>query len=108
MHNNSPDIALNSPAPPYGSAELLFGVSVFRQEYDKLKKRRYNQKSLVLVSNHEFTPFFMNVLRVVASEGLMSDIPRLEAASAQIEHWPAPKTGSQSLPFLGNILRLEM
>jgi hypothetical protein len=108
LRNNSPDIKLSSPTPPYGSAGLFHGTCVFRQEYDSLSKRRFNQKSLVVVSNQEFPAFFVNVLRVIVTGATIGDITRLEAACSQIEGWPPPRIRKQDLPFLGGIISLEM
>jgi hypothetical protein len=108
MRNNSPDINLMSPSPPYGSPDLLYGTAVFRQEYDGMRKRRYNQKSLVVISNHEFPAFFMSLLRLLTEDGTIGNISSLEAARSQIETWPAPKIGIQHLPFLGSLFKLEM
>lgn len=108
MRNGSPDINLTSPSPPYGSADLFFGTCVFRQQYDGMTKRRFNQKSLVLISNHDFPAFYMNLLRVVVASAPISDPARLEAACAQIERWPPPIIGKQELPFLGGVTMLEM
>jgi hypothetical protein len=108
MRNNSPDVNLSSPSPPYGSADDFYGSCVFRQEYDSLRKRRYNQKSLVVISNHEFPSFFMTLLRTIATDAVIGDIARLEAACSEIASWPSPTVGVQSLPFLGTLLKLEM
>lgn len=108
LRNNSPDINLSSPTPPYGSPGLFHGTCVFRQEQDNLSKRRFSQKSLVVVSNQEFPSFFTNILRVIATGGTIGDLARLEAACSQMEAWPAPRIGKQDLPFLGAIISLEM
>ncbi|KAF2664469.1 hypothetical protein BT63DRAFT_429236 [Microthyrium microscopicum] len=108
LRNNSPDINLTSPSPPYGSPESFHGVTVFRQEYDGSSKRRFNQKSLVIISNHEFSSFFMNLLRVIVTGSNIGDITRLESACAQIEGWPPPRIGTQELPFLGGKMVLEI
>jgi hypothetical protein len=108
LNNNSLDINLNSPLPPYGSPDLLFASCVFRQEYAKLSKRSYDQKSLVIVSNHEFPAFFMNILRILVSGAAIGNVSRLEVACAQIASWPPPRIGKQELPFLGTLLDLDM
>jgi hypothetical protein len=108
IRNNSEDISLMSPAPPYGSPDLFYGVSVFRQEHDSIMKRSYNQKSLVIISNHEFPALFMNMLRILTADGVISNLTRLEAACAQVQSWPAPKVGLQALPFLGTVFNVDV
>lgn len=73
-----------------------------------MTKRRFNQKSLVLISNHDFPAFFMNLLRIITSSGAISDPARLEAACSQIEAWPPPSLRKMELPFLGVMVMLEM
>ena len=81
---------------------------MFRQEYDRMTKRRFNQKSLVLVSNHDFPAFFMNLLRIVVTGSSIGDPTRLEVACSQIESWPPPVIGKQDLPFFGGMITLDM
>jgi hypothetical protein len=108
LRNNSPDINLSSPSPPYGNADQFHGVSVFRQEYDGTTKRSFNQKSLVIISSHDFAVFFMSLLRVITTGSNLGDVARLEAACAQVEGWPPPRIGKQELPFLGGIITLDV
>ncbi|KAF2402498.1 DUF1630-domain-containing protein [Trichodelitschia bisporula] len=108
VRNNSPDVPLLSPAPPHGSADAFYGNCIFRQEYDSMTKRSFNQRSLVLISTHEFPSFFAKLLRIVTDCGPISDPTRLEAACSQISEWPAPFVGHLELPFLGSLLKLEI
>jgi hypothetical protein len=108
IRNNSPDVPLHSPNQPYGSSNTLFGTCVFRQEYDNMTKRSYNQKSLVLISNHDFPAFHSRLLQIITDLGLISDPSRLEVACADISTWDPPSIGHHGLPFLGYILELEM
>jgi len=73
-----------------------------------MTKRSYNQKSLVLVSNHRFPAFFLKLLRIVTDHGIISDPSRLEIAVSEISTWESPRIGQQDLPFLGLLLSLEM
>jgi hypothetical protein len=81
---------------------------VFRQEFDNMTKRSYNQKSLVLISNHDFPAFHGKILHIITDIGLISDPSRLEAVCSEISTWSPPSIGQQSLPLLGYILSLEM
>jgi hypothetical protein len=73
-----------------------------------MTKRSFNQKSLVLLSNHNFPAFHLRLLRSLTEFGPISDPLKLEAASSGIAQWPAPVIGHQDLPFLGYLLQLEM
>lgn len=108
VRNNSPDISLHSPGQPYGSSDTLFGTCLFRQEYDNMTKRSYNQKSLVLISTHEFPAFYTKLLEIVTDRGLISDPSRLEVVCSEMSTWGPPIIGNQTLPLLGYILPLEM
>jgi hypothetical protein len=108
IKNNSPDLKLYSPSVPHGSASTLYGSCLFRSEFDSMTKRSFNQKSLVLLSNHSFPAFHLRLLRTLTEFGVISDPSKLEAASAEIAQWPAPALGHQDLPFLGYLLQLEM
>lgn len=108
IRNGSPDISLHSPNAPYGSSSLLFGNSVFRQEFDTVTKRSFSQKALVIISNHEFSSFFAKILRTITKSGFICDPTRLEAACSEISKWPPPTVGKQQLPFLGTLMEFEM
>lgn len=108
IRNSSPDISLHSPSAPFGSSSLLFGSSVFRQEFDSVTKRSFSQRALVIISSHEFSSFFAEILRIVTKTEVISDPTRLEVACSEISKWPPPVIGRQRLPFLGTVLELEM
>lgn len=108
IRNSSPDISLRSPSAPFGSPSLLFGNTVFRQEYDSVNKRSFSQKALVIISNHEFSSLFGEILKILTKSGFISDPTRLEAACSEISKWPSPIVGKQHLPFLGTVLEFEM
>jgi hypothetical protein len=108
IRNNSPDVSLSSPNPPYGSADLLYGTVRFRQEYDSTTKRRFNQKSLVAISNHDFPSFFSKLLFILTENGVISDPLKLQVACSEVSSWNPPAVGHQDLHFLGYLLALEM
>ncbi|RDI81841.1 hypothetical protein Vi05172_g8290 [Venturia inaequalis] len=108
IRNHSPDISLSSPNRPYGSADTLYGTVCFRQEYDSTTKRRFNQKSLVCLSNHDFPAFFAKLLHISTENGFISDPLKLQVACSEMSSWPAPTVGSQELHFLGYLLGLEI
>ncbi|KAF2760170.1 hypothetical protein EJ05DRAFT_498136 [Pseudovirgaria hyperparasitica] len=109
VNNNSPDIKLSSPQIPYGSPNEFYGSCVFRQEFDNESKRSFNQKSLVLISNHKFPSFHSSILRHITSAGAISDPDILEAAFTEISStWPTPGIGRHELPFMGSMMVLEI
>lgn len=73
-----------------------------------MTKRSFNQRSLVLLSSHEFSALYLRLLRTLTDSGVVGDPSRLEAAAAAISQWPAPVIGHQDLPFLGEMVQLEM
>ncbi|KAF2195418.1 hypothetical protein K469DRAFT_11455 [Zopfia rhizophila CBS 207.26] len=108
ISNNSPEISLSSPNAPHGSPNSFYGCCVFRQESDHTMKRSFNQRTLVLISNHNFTSFFVNLLKQMTATGVISDPTALEAAYSQIMSWPPPSIGRHDLPFLGSMTTLEI
>ncbi|KAJ4375315.1 hypothetical protein N0V83_002401 [Neocucurbitaria cava] len=106
--NNSPDIRLSSPNAPHGSADTLYGSCVFRQEFDDNMKRSFNQRSLVLISHHNFTSFHNRILQRMTESGVISDPTTLEAAYSQMGTWAPPALGRHDLPFLGKMFMLDI
>lgn len=108
ISNNSPDVRLSSPNAPYGSADTFYGSCVFRQEFDDTMKRSFNQRTLVLVSHHNFPALHKRILIKMTESGHISDPSMLEAAYSQMSSWEAPALGRHNLPFLGTMLTLDI
>jgi len=108
VRNHSPDILLSSPYSPHGSASTFFGYCVFRQEMDQTMKRSFNQRTLVLISNHDFPGLFFRMLHQMTSSGMISDPNALEAAFTHVSSWPPPSIGRHELPFLGSMIELDI
>ncbi|KAF1949283.1 hypothetical protein CC80DRAFT_497598 [Byssothecium circinans] len=106
--NNSPDIPLSSPQPPHASPDTFYAACVFRQEFDHTMKRSFNQRTLVLITNHNFHSFYSRILHQMTLSGHISDPATLEAAHSQMITWPAPSLGKQELPFLGSVVTLDV
>ncbi|CAI6334620.1 unnamed protein product [Periconia digitata] len=106
--NNSPDVRLSSPRAPHASPDTFYGSCVFRQEYDGSMKRSFNQRTLVLITHHNFPSFYHRLLHQMASGQHISDPTTLEAAHSQMATWPAPALGRQDLPFIGSMLTLDI
>ncbi|KAF2445596.1 hypothetical protein P171DRAFT_520362 [Karstenula rhodostoma CBS 690.94] len=106
--NTSPDVSISSPRAPYGSADTFYATCVFRQEFDHTMKRSFNQRTLVLVSAHNFLSFHTSVLHYMTESGVISDPTTLEAAYSSMVTWPSPTIGRQELPFLGSVISLDI
>lgn len=108
VSNNSPDIHLSSPNAPHGSADTFYGSCVFRQEFDHSMKRSFNQRTLVMISHHNFPSFHNRILQRMTETGVISDPTTLEAAYSGMSSWAPPALGRHELPFLGNMLTLDI
>lgn len=71
-------------------------------------KRSFNQRTLVLVSHHNFLAFYNRLLYQMTESGLISDPTTLESAYTQMVTWPAPALGRQELPFMGSMIALDI
>lgn len=108
VRNTSHNIRLESPNSPHGSSTELYGSCVFRQQYDQMTKRSFNQKSLVIISNQPFSAFFLALLQKMAAAGNILEPSMLEAVHHQVSSWPAPSGGRHELPFMGSLILLEI
>ncbi|KAF2639961.1 hypothetical protein P280DRAFT_469703 [Massarina eburnea CBS 473.64] len=106
--NNSPDIGLRSPHAPYGSRDTFYAACIFRQEFDHTMKRSFNQRTLVLVTHHNFLCFYARLLQQMTGSGQISDPNTLEAAHSQMLSWQPPALGRQELPFMGSVLTMDV
>lgn len=71
-------------------------------------KRSFNQRTLVLISHHNFLPFYNRLLHQMTASGVISDPTALETAYSQMVAWSAPSLGRQELPFLGSMIILDI
>jgi hypothetical protein len=108
INNNSPDINLSSPNAPHGSPSKFYGCCIFRQEFDDRMKRRFNQRTLVIISHHPFLSFYTTLLHKMTETNVISDPTALEAAYSQMTAWPSPALGRLELPFLGSMISLDI
>jgi hypothetical protein len=108
--NNSPDINVSSPNAPHGSSDTFYGTCVFRQEFDHSMKRSFNQRTLLLISHHNFPSFHHRLLHKMTETGagVISDPATLQAAYNQMFAWRPPEVGRHSLPFLGSVVTLDI
>jgi len=90
-----------------GDINYLNGFCIFRREADSLAKRRFGQKSLVIISQHSYNALFFKLLNFMTSD-VLSDRTTLELACIHIANWDSPSIGRHELPFLGYVMDLEM
>ncbi len=107
VRNQSPDV--KPPPIPTASGDInyLNGFCIFRREADSLAKRRFGQKSLVIISQHSYNALFFKLLNFMTSD-VLSDRTTLELACIHIANWDSPSIGRHELPFLGYVMDLEM
>lgn len=99
-----------SPNVPHTATETelgqWYGYCVFRQKHDTSAKRNYRQKSLILISQHDFPKLFIHIVTTVS---ILEFSPALiESTCANIATWSPPEVGIKEMPFLGEILEVHM
>jgi hypothetical protein len=108
LRNTSPKIKLPSDSINSADHSILHGVAVFRKVFDPTSKRRFDQKSLVIISSHNFTSLFMNIIRIISATSAIGDPAPLETACTHIAAWPPITVGRLDLPFMGTGIELDM
>jgi len=85
-----------------------YGYCLFRQLHDVSAKRNYRQKSLILISQHDFPPLFGHIVKTISLLGFAVSPALIESACSNIAGWGPPGIGMKELPFLGEILEVHM
>ncbi|KAL7276949.1 hypothetical protein RUND412_000043 [Rhizina undulata] len=85
-----------------------YGFCLFRQQRDTTVKRNYRQKSLVLVSQHNFAPLFEHLVKTISMLDFAASPSLIEAACSNMAAWGGPEVGLQELPFLGSLLDVHI
>ncbi|KAI5813816.1 hypothetical protein BZA77DRAFT_334723 [Pyronema omphalodes] len=85
-----------------------YGYCLFRQKRDVSAKRNFRQKSLILLSQHEFPPLFSHIVKTVSMLEWTVSPALIESACSNIAAWGPPEIGIKELPFLGEILEVHM
>ena len=85
-----------------------YGFCLFRQQKDLAVKRHFRQKSLVLISQHNYASLFRHLVKTVALIDFDVGSTIVESACANIASWNPPEIGHQELPFLGSLLTVHM
>ncbi|KAF8536034.1 hypothetical protein BDD12DRAFT_918484 [Trichophaea hybrida] len=88
--------------------EHWYGYCLFRQKRDVSARRNFRQKSLILLSQHEFPPLFSHIVKTVSMLEFSVSPALVESACSNIAAWGAPEIGIKELPFLGEILEVHM
>lgn len=89
-------------------AAYWYGFCLFRQQKDITVKRHFRQKSLVLISQHNYATLFRHLVKTVALIDFDVSPTIVESACANIASWNPPEIGHQELPFLGSLLKVHM
>ncbi|KAI0072956.1 DUF1630-domain-containing protein [Panus rudis PR-1116 ss-1] len=87
----------------------MYGFSYFTQRRDSTSKRGYQQRSLVVLTQHAYPALFYTILTHLGNEFLLHGGPMLEAACHNIAHWSDPEPGSVlELGFLGSVFTTQL
>lgn len=89
-------------------AAYWYGFCLFRQQKDITVKRHFRQKSLVLISQHNYATLFRHLVKTVALIDFDVSPTIVESACANIASWNPPEIGHQELPFLGSLLKVHI
>ncbi|KAG6817261.1 hypothetical protein H0H87_010922 [Tephrocybe sp. NHM501043] len=88
---------------------FIYGYSHFTQKKDAASKRGYEQRSVVILTQHQFPAFFSLVISIFGPLFQQHGLPMLEAACQNIATWPDPVPGATlELGLLGSVLRLAL
>lgn len=105
FRHSSPEVPCESTDDDPG---YWYGFCLFRQQRDTSVKRNYRQKSLVLVSQHDFAPLFAHLVKTISTLDFAVSPTLIESACSNIAAWAGPEAGVQELPFLGSLLDVHM
>jgi hypothetical protein len=105
FRHSSPDVLCQTTNddPAY-----WYGFCLFRQQRDTTVKRNYRQKSLVLVSQHDYAPLFAYLIKTISLLDFEVSPTLIESACSNIAAWEPPEVGLQELPFLGSLLDVHI
>ncbi|KAF8577586.1 DUF1630-domain-containing protein [Ramaria rubella] len=86
-----------------------YGYACFMQRRDSTSKRGYLQRSVVILSHHQFPSLFEELVSILALSYLSHGNPMLERACQSISNWPGLSVGSTlELEFLDHIFRIDL
>ncbi|CAA7266811.1 unnamed protein product [Cyclocybe aegerita] len=88
---------------------FIYGFSHFTQKRDSTSKRGYQQRSLVILTQHQYPSLFSSLVGQFGPLFATHGTPMLEAACHNIATWPDPTPGQTlELGFLGAVLHVEI
>ncbi|KAF8879304.1 hypothetical protein CPB84DRAFT_1687970 [Gymnopilus junonius] len=90
---------------------FMYGFSHFIQRRDSSSKRGYQQRSLVILTQHQYPALFSAIAGIFGPLFETHGTPMLEAACHNIATWyePDPTPGQTlELGFLGTVLQVEI
>lgn len=88
---------------------FIYGYSYFTQKRDATSKRGYEQRSTVILTQHQYPALFSSLLSIFGPLFQAHGTPMLEAACHNIATWRDPTPGTTiELGFLGSVLHLEL
>ncbi|KAF9532638.1 hypothetical protein CPB83DRAFT_784718 [Crepidotus variabilis] len=88
---------------------FIYGYSHFMQKRDSTSKRGYQQRSLVILTQHQFPALFSSLITIFGPLFEKHGTPMLEAACYNTATWSNPDPGETiELGFLGSVLHVEI
>ncbi|GLB40135.1 putative stabilization of polarity axis [Lyophyllum shimeji] len=86
---------------------FIYGHAYFTQRRDSASKRGYEQRSVVILTQHQFPAFFSLLISIFGPLFQQHELPMLESACQNIAKWRDPTPGEiLELGFLGSVLRV--
>ncbi|KAF5358764.1 hypothetical protein D9758_008558 [Tetrapyrgos nigripes] len=105
-------VSVPSDRRPASKDGFMYGYSHFTQRKDSRSKRGYEQRSVVILTHHQFPALFTHICSIFGPLFQEHGIPMLEAACHNIATWlkrSDPVFGSFiELGFLGTVLPVEL
>ncbi|KAI0087267.1 DUF1630-domain-containing protein [Irpex rosettiformis] len=88
---------------------FIYGFAHFTQRRDPKSKRGYQQRSLVILSQHAYPSLFYSMSSYLGEEFLSHGGPMLEVACHNVANWPDPHPSTTlELGFLGYVFTTDL
>ncbi|KAG6853479.1 hypothetical protein C0991_004095 [Blastosporella zonata] len=101
--------SINAEKRPPTKDGFIYGYSHFTQKKDATSKRGYEQRSVVILTQHQFPALFSLLISIFGPLFHQHGLPMLEAACQNIASWRDPVPGETlELGFLGSVLRVAL
>ncbi|RDB25779.1 Protein DENND6B [Hypsizygus marmoreus] len=101
--------AIHAEKRPPTKDGFIYGFAHFTQKRDSTSKRGYEQRSVVILTQHQFPALFSSLISIFGPLFQAHGIPMLEAACHNIATWRDPAAGETlELGFLGSVLHVEL